>query len=148
MNEAGIRSLAMLLAFACAAPALAESPPVPQEEMSAEEQAAADWMRRLDEGAARLASARTRLGQLEDAKGRSAVRRYPRGDAKAKYLDDLEGARKELAEAEQSMPELIEEARRAGIEPGVLDRYESAAEDDGDDAEDEDEAEGEAGSDE
>jgi hypothetical protein len=113
-----------------AAPALAQPPaaPAPDDGAAAdasEADAQSGWIKRLDDAAARITAAQKNLDKLEDAKGRGAARRYPRGDAKAKYLDGLEAARKELADAREALPELVEEARRAGIENGVLDRYEN-----------------------
>jgi len=130
-TSAWLRGFAV--AFACAVcaptPAWAQSgavdPDADQaEEVSADDEQAA-WIKRLDEAAARLAAAQRQVDGLEGAKGRGAARRYPRGDAKEKYLDDLAAAQKELADAKEAMPELLEEARRAGVVPGVLDRYES-----------------------
>lgn len=100
---------------------------------SSEEEEQAGWIQRLDAASVRIATARQNIEQFEGAKGRGASRRYPRGDAKEKYLADLAAARTELADAEEALPELLEEARRAGVPNGILDRYESdasAAEDD------------------
>lgn len=145
-TNAWLRGFAAAFAFAvCApAPAFAQSgavDPDAGEAASTEEDEQAGWIKRLDEAAARLAAAQKQVDQLGGAKGRGAARRYPRGDAKEKYLDDLETAKKELADAQEAMPELIEEARQAGVLPGVLDRYEnpddagvSDADDHGDDS--------------
>jgi hypothetical protein len=123
-------SLAFGLGVSLAAPALAQPPAAPAPDdaaaaQSSEEEEQAGWVRRLDEAAARVVAAQKNIARLTDAKGRGAARRYPRGDAKEKYLDDLEAARKELAEAEEALPEVVEEARRAGVPNGVLDRYEN-----------------------
>lgn len=129
-----IPSIVFALALLWATPLLAQPPasPAPEEPAAtAEEDSEAAWVKRLDEAAARLAGAQRQVEQLEGAKGKGASRRYPRGDAKAKYLDDLEAAHTELADARAALPELVEEARRAGIPNGVLDRYETAAEDAG-----------------
>jgi hypothetical protein len=128
------RLFALALLALLAAPALAQSgsaaPDPSASEAAGDDEAA--WIKRLDEGAARIAAAQHEVQQLEDAKGRGAARRYPRGDAKEKYLDALAKAHTELQDAEEAMPELIEEARRAGVPPGVLDRYENPSSDAGD----------------
>lgn len=125
-----LRSLLLVLLVLAADPALAQQGAAVSEEPvvaeNAEDEVAA-WVARLDEAAKRLAAAQKRVAELEGAKGRGASRRYPRGEAKEKYLEQLEEARTELAEAQEAMPELLEDARRAGVLPGVLDRYETAA---------------------
>jgi hypothetical protein len=130
------RGFAVLLAIGVAAPALAQQGAVaPDDAVVVEpEDEEASWLRRLDEGAARLADAQRRVADLEGAKGRGAARRYPRGEAKEKYIEQLEAARAELAEAEEALPELVEDARRAGVPPGVLDRYENPADYAGEDS--------------
>jgi multidrug efflux pump subunit AcrA (membrane-fusion protein) len=85
------------------------------------------WVRKLDDAKLRLEFAQRQLDELTNAKGRSAARRYPRGDAKAKYLDDLKNTRTEYEAAQRALPEVLEDARRAGIAPGVLEPYEVAA---------------------
>jgi hypothetical protein len=129
-----LAGLAFGLAVSLAAPALAQPPAAvaPDEGTAAvkdqgesEEDQERGWIKRLDEAAARLAAAQRSIDRLEGTKGRGASRRYPRGEAKGKYLDDLEAARKELAAAQEALPEVIEEARRAGIPNGTLDRYEN-----------------------
>jgi hypothetical protein len=117
----------VVFGFALAAPAFAQSgAAVSDDPATNEETELAGWQTRLDEALARITSARQNIERLEGAKGRGAARRYPRGDAKEKYIEELEAAREELADAEEAMPELLEEARRAGVPNGVLDRYESA----------------------
>jgi len=86
------------------------------------------WVKQLDDAMQRLDAARRRIDQLENAKGRGAARRYPRGDAKAKYLEDLKLTREEYEAARRALPDVVEDARRAGIAPGVLQPYEAAAE--------------------
>ena len=85
-------------------------------------------VKQLDDAKQRIDAAQRRLEQLENAKGRGAARRYPRGDAKAKYLEDLKLTRAEYEAARRAMPDVVEEARRAGLPPGVLEPYEAAAE--------------------
>lgn len=133
-----ISALVVVVALAAAPPVYAQSGSAASDAAAAEEAEQAAWVKRLDEAAARLTDARRDLARLEDAKGRGAARRYPRGEAKEKYIDQLKAAREELAKAEESMPELLEEARRAGVPNGVLDHYENLgteAEESGEDAE-------------
>ncbi len=121
------------IAFGCglvlAAPLWADPPAAPAAKDKAAkptgEEEQAGWIQRLDDAAARVVSAQKQVDQLVDAKGRGAARRYPRGEAKEKYLKDLDAARKELADAKRALPALVDEARRAGVPNGVLDRYES-----------------------
>ncbi len=86
------------------------------------------WVKKLDDAKLRLEVAQRQLDELENAKGRGAARRYPRGDAKAKYLDDLKNTRTEYEAALRALPDVLEDARRAGIAPGLLEPYEAAAE--------------------
>jgi hypothetical protein len=88
----------------------------------------ARWVKQLDDATQRVDAARRQLDQLEGTKGRGASRRYPRGDAKAKYLENLKLARAEYEAARRALPDVVENARRAGVPPGVLDPYEAAAE--------------------
>ena len=60
---------------------------------------------------------------------RARHRDYPRGEALAAIEHDLEKARKALAAAEQELPELLEEARLAGVSPDVLLRFEHEEQD-------------------
>ena len=85
-------------------------------------------VKQLDDAKQRIDAAQRRLEQLENAKGRGAARRYPRGDAKAKYLEDLKLTRAEYEAARRALPDVVEDARRAGLPPGVLEPYEAAAE--------------------
>ena len=88
----------------------------------------AGWVKKLDDAKQRVEAAQQELDKLTNAKGRGAARRYPRGDAKAKYLEDLKLTREEYEAARRALPDVVEDARRAGIAPGVLERYEAAAE--------------------
>lgn len=85
------------------------------------------WVKKLDDARLRLELAQRQLDQLTNAKGRGAARRYPRGDAKAKYLEELEKTRTEYEAARRALPDAVEDARRAGIAPGLLEPYEAAA---------------------
>lgn len=82
------------------------------------------WIQKLDEAKARLAAAKADVSRYEAVQSHASARRYPSGEPKEKFLSDLENARKELDEAQREFPRLLEEARRAGVDPGVLRRYE------------------------
>ena len=97
-------------------------------------------MKQLEDARARLHAASQRVDELENAKGRGAARRYPRGDAKQQYLADLASAHAERSDARRALPVVVEDARRAGVPAGVLSDYEDEAEaamaaDDDDDSE-------------
>ena len=117
MSRAGL-ALALLAAVAAAA-----DPAKPSDEATAQVVSAA-WETRLTEAHAKLEQARTRAASSEQAVTRARHRRYPRGDA----FDDLQAAaeadRKALTAAEAELPELLEQARQAGVESGVLRRFE------------------------
>jgi hypothetical protein len=143
-----LASIAIGSGLVLAAPLFAAPPAAPaaRDKAAAGADDQAGWTQRLDEAAARITSAQKSVDQLLGAKGRGAARRYPLGDAKAKYLKDLDDAQKELADAKRALPALLEEARRAGVPPGILDRYENlvvesaaTADDDQADAEQQDE---------
>jgi chromosome segregation ATPase len=106
--------------------AAAGDPAKPNEGAGAPSEAvAAAWEERLAEAQARITKARAQLETRERAVTRARHRKYPRGAA----LDDLaaaaEGARAELAAAQAELPELLEQARSAGVEPGLLRRFEA-----------------------
>lgn len=62
--------------------------------------------------------------RLEKEFRRSRQRRYPRGEALQQMREDLEAARAKREEAAERIPMLIERARRDGVAPGRLRRYE------------------------
>jgi len=118
-----------IAALALPSRAVAEAADAPATAASDEADAElTSWVKKLDEAKLRFDVAQRQLDQLTNAKGRGAARRYPRGDAKAKFLEDLENARVEYEAARAALPEVVEEARRAGVAPRVLEPYESAAE--------------------
>jgi hypothetical protein len=88
---------------------------------------AATWVKQLDAAKARLVAARRQVAELEAARSRAITRNYPRGEARARILSDLDKAQKELDSAQQAFPDLLEQARRAGVPAGVLQSYEDDA---------------------
>lgn len=113
--------LALVLSFAAAWPA-AGDPAEPREDAS--EPVAAAWEARLAEAQAKLTTARERVATSERALTRARHRRYPRGEAFDDLVAAAADARKTLADAEAELPELLEQARSAGVEPGALRRFE------------------------
>ena len=122
----------LVATVAVLAPAGAEEQAPPAADASAEandgDAEVARWVKQLDDAKLRLEAAQKQLETLTNAKGRGAARRYPRGDAKAKYLDDLAETRTEYEAARHALPDVVEDARRAGVPAGVLDPYEALAE--------------------
>lgn len=121
-----------LTAVALPVRSAAESTDAPATAASDDDEGAraegSEWVKKLDDAKLRIDLAQRQVDQLSNAKGRGAARRYPRGDAKAKYLDELKAARSEYDAALRALPDVIDEARRAGIPPGQLEPYEAAAE--------------------
>jgi hypothetical protein len=101
----------------------AADPAKPRGESGAEETAAV-WETRLTDAQARLEQARGHAAASEQALARARHRRYPRGAAFDQLVADADDARKKLRAAEAELPELLEQARQAGVEPGVLRRFE------------------------
>jgi chromosome segregation ATPase len=88
------------------------------------EQVAAEWEARLGAAQARIVAAREQVAAKESALTRARHRKHPRGDAFDALVEAADAARTELAEAEAELPELLEQARAAGVDPGVLRRFE------------------------
>lgn len=89
----------------------------------------AKWSGRLTDAQMRRDEARQQVIESEAALSRARHREYPRGAALAAIEHDLEKARKDLTAAEQELPELLEEARVAGVSPDVLLRFEDEEQD-------------------
>jgi hypothetical protein len=88
----------------------------------------ASWIQTLDESAKKLRDLRRIEGQLQDEVDKAVSRRYPRGEEKQRLLAAHQRAQHDLAEAEQEHPELLEQARQAGVPQGLLQDYEDVAE--------------------
>ena len=123
MRRAGLAfALALPLFAASAAPADPAKPG--QAAPVASEVIAAGWEARLADAEAKLAAARSRAARSEQTLTHARHRKYPRGEALDALIADAEEAREALAAAEAEVPALLEQARRAGVEPGVLRRFE------------------------
>lgn len=81
------------------------------------------WSACLEEASGQIASARQRLAAAEAAYARSVNFRDDRGSARAKIIAEREQAQSDLAAAEERLPDLVEDARRADVSPRVLDPY-------------------------
>jgi len=117
-----LRALALGGALALiAGPAPAQDEPRDPRYLPPAEQEA--WAERLAEAQARVESARESVTTLELAYFEMRHEDHPRGEPRQKLVADLEDAREELAAAKADKTELVEEARRAGVLPGVLRPY-------------------------
>jgi chromosome segregation ATPase len=96
-----------------------------QEVADLEDAAAlAAWRERLGEAHAAREDARHRVETAHDAYADWRQRKYPRGVRKEKLVQEVADAELALAEAQAAWEALQEDARRAGVPPGVLRDYE------------------------
>lgn len=121
--------LALLLApwLAYAQPAQADKPAPPPSPPVYVPTPDDDLVPRLAEALAARDHARTRVIAGEGALSTARHRHHPRGQALEKVEKDLADARKDLAAAEERLPELVEQARQAGVSPPALLPFEEAA---------------------
>jgi hypothetical protein len=84
----------------------------------------AGWVQSLEKSVADIRELQAKVDEMEGTLALSHHRRWPRGEAKAKLIADLAAAREELADAREKHPEILEQARQAGVPAGVLDQYE------------------------
>ncbi len=84
------------------------------------------WAARLTDALAQRDNARNRVIAGEAALSTARHRHHPRGEALEKIEKNLDDARQDLAAAEERFPELIEQARSAGVSPAVLRPFEDA----------------------
>ena len=122
------RLLLITLSLLCAGAMQAE-PPAPNADVQNAEARDAKWSARLEKAQMHRDQARLRVIETEAALSRARHRDYPRGAALEAIERDVESARKELAAAERELPELLEEARLAGVSPDVLLRFEDEEQD-------------------
>lgn len=131
MEPALRRNLAAALAAALAAcllgPAAWAEPEAPGKEAAAPagaatpEDAMAVWEAQLDAARQRIERARERVTAALASYSRARHDRYPRGAALAAIEEERQAAELELRDAESALPKLMEQARREGVPPGVLD---------------------------
>lgn len=101
---------------------LAASPESPSLYLPAEQQK--EWADELALAQQRVERAAVRLERAEATYTEARHDQYPRGDALAEIEAELAHARVEQVAARNAMQSLIEEAREAGVLPGVLRPYE------------------------
>ena len=124
----GTRLLLIVLSLFLAGAVHAE-PPAPNAEAQAAEARDAKWSARLAKAQVRRDEARLKVIETEAALSRARHREYPRGAALEAIEQNVEDARKAFAAAERELPELLEEARLAGVSPDVLQRFEDEEQD-------------------
>lgn len=123
--------------LACAA-LLAATPPASAQERadaSGAEAIAPDpgadwatWIGTLEDEAKKLRELEKTVAALDAEVSRARSRRYPRGAERERLFAAHERARNDLADARRQLPELLEQARRAGVPQGMLQEYEALAE--------------------
>ena len=82
-----------------------------------------EWRQTLLEARERVDEAQVQVTVAQQA-FRNARHRDRRGGERAELRAAVGAAEQELAEAEAALPELLEQARRAGVPPGVLREFE------------------------
>jgi len=124
----GLLACALMVAAAAPAPAAAGAAAESESAAPDEPQDWASWIKTLDDSAKKLHELRRIEGKLQDDVEKAVSRRYPRGEEKQRLLAAHERAKADLEEAEQQHPELLEQARQAGVPQGLLQDYEDLAE--------------------
>jgi chromosome segregation ATPase len=87
----------------------------------------ARWAARSKEASDRVAKATAAVEKAQDDWERMRTRNYPRGEARAKLLENREDATTELTAAEEALAALAEEARAADVPPGWLESDDASA---------------------
>ncbi len=123
MKRAALAALGLYGALLAASTSTAEPPPPAAAELSAEALDPA-WSVRLSEAQERQATAAAHVADAQQALGSARHRKRPRGASLAALEGELARAQRERAAADAELPELLEQARRAGVSPGVLRRFE------------------------
>jgi hypothetical protein len=131
MSSATLRRLlagisgALLLSFS--SPALGQTTSASSPTAAPVEDGAdwSEWISTLAESQENVRSLRATVAKMEAEVSRMRSRRYPRGEERARLLTASERASSELEEAETRHPELLEEARQAGVPQGLLQDFEA-----------------------
>ena len=97
---------------------------VAQGQVPLGEDAESYWIEKIELEQNRAEKARADIARLEAEISKAKRRRYPRGEALRAKFDELDTARDTSAKAEALIPELMEQARRAGVSPGALRHFE------------------------
>ena len=85
------------------------------------------WTARIDMAAQRIGVAKAVVAVWDESYAEMIQADYPRGDARQKLLDSRDKSVQRLASEEAMLPRMIEEARRAGVPPGVLELHTSGS---------------------
>jgi septal ring factor EnvC (AmiA/AmiB activator) len=117
----------LLVALLAGSPTVLGASAAPPEQPPAAVAEYADWVKALDQSAQNIDEARSRVAALQEEFTKVKRRRQVRGDAKAELEARLEQAQRDLAKAEQQLPELLAQARQEGVPPGILYPYEQLA---------------------
>jgi hypothetical protein len=80
----------------------------------------ADWQRRLGEARDAVVQAQARVASAETAYTEMRTRTYPLGEAKLAVENERSAAREDLVRAQGELDAALEQARRAGVPPGLL----------------------------
>jgi len=131
----GARTLAWMLTATLAGAAITALPAHAADELPAaagpagaasDPQAGAwtPWVRTLEKSREQIREERRKVEALQQALEQAVYRRYPRGEEKARIENDLAAAKKSLAEDEAQYPDLVEQARQAGVPARILLDYE------------------------
>lgn len=120
MRRALLRFAALAAITAMGAAPAAEPAPAAQQEALLDEA----WAARLSGAATRRDAALSRLRSDELALRVARHRKYPRGEALGAVERKVEASREQLSAAKQALPELLKEARRAGVSSALLQEYE------------------------
>jgi hypothetical protein len=83
------------------------------------------WTARIDMAKERIGVAKAIVDVWDESYARMIQNDYPRGDARQELLDSRDRAEQRLASEEAMLPRMIEEARVAGVPPGVLELHAS-----------------------
>ncbi len=78
------------------------------------------WLEKIQLEQTRAEQARRDIAKLEKEISKAKRRRYPRGEALREKIEALDLAREQSAKAETLIPDLMDQARRAGVSPGAL----------------------------
>lgn len=127
-----MKQIALICALALWLGALFVAAPVPARadagsgsSAAAMDPVSASWSARLAKAHAKLEAARAEVVSAQAALDRARNRQYPVGAPLAKLEETLADAKQTLATREAEWPQLLEDARRAGVLAEVLRPYEN-----------------------
>ena len=83
------------------------------------------WTARIDVQKQRIGVAKAAVAVWDENHAKMIQADYPRGDKRQLLIDSRAQAKRRLAAEEARLPKMIEEARKAGVPPGVLELHTS-----------------------